>query len=140
VGYRWFAEKGLKPLFPFGYGLSYTRFRYGALTPAGGKTLTASVAVTNTGARAGTETVQLYLRKAPARAQRRLLGWAKARLQPGETRVVQITADPRLLADWDDQAHGWRRAGGRYEVFVGPNAEQAAASGAVDLPAVTLAP
>jgi beta-glucosidase len=75
VGYRWFAQKGAKPLFPFGYGLSYTRFRYGALATTGGKALTASIPVTNTGQREGTETVQLYLRKGPARTQRRLLGW-----------------------------------------------------------------
>jgi beta-glucosidase len=140
VGYRWFAQKGEKPLFPFGYGLSYTRFRYGALTAAGGHALTASLSVANTGQREGTETVQLYLRKGPARGQRRLIGWAQVTLKPGETRTVQITAEPRLLADWNDQAHGWTIAAGRYEVFAGPNAESAASPGAVRLDAQTLAP
>ena len=140
VGYRWFAEKGFKPLFPFGYGLSYTRFRYGALALGGGKALTATVAVTNTGSRPGTETVQLYLKKGPARAQQRLLGWAQVTLKPGETRTVQIAAEPRLLADWDDKAHGWRLASGRYEVFAGPNAEAPSSPGSVDMAAATLAP
>jgi beta-glucosidase len=140
AGYRWFAEKGSKPLFPFGYGLSYTRFRYGALQATGGRALSASLAVTNTGRREGTETVQLYLRKGPTRAQRRLLGWAQVRLQPDETRTVQITAEPKLLADWNDGAHGWTIAAGRYEVFAGPNAESPASSGAVQLDAQSLAP
>jgi beta-glucosidase len=140
AGYRWFAETGAKPQFPFGYGLSYTRFRYGALTATGGQTLSASVSVTNTGGREGVETVQLYLKKGPARSQRRLLGWTQVRLKPGETRTVQITAEPKLLADWDDQAHGWRIPAGRYEVFAGPNAESPAAPGAATLEAQTLAP
>jgi beta-glucosidase len=140
IGYRWFAETGFKPLFPFGYGLSYTRFRYGALTLSGGKAMTASLAVTNTGAREGVETVQLYLAKGPERGQRRLLGWAQVKLKPGETRTVQITAEPRLLANWDDKAHGWRLAGGRYEVFAGPNSETAASPGAVEMLPASLAP
>jgi beta-glucosidase len=140
AGYRWFAQKGAKPLFPFGYGLSYTRFRYGALTAAGGKALTASLAVTNTGPREGTETVQLYLREGPARAQRRLLGWAQVKLKPGETRTVRIDAEPRLLADWNDGAHGWTIAAGRYDVFAGPDAESPASPAAALLDAQILAP
>jgi beta-glucosidase len=140
VGYRRFAEKGSKPLFAFGYGLSYTRFAYGALRLSGGQALTASVPVTNTGARAGVETVQFYLDKGPDRAQRRLVGWAQVRLEPGQTRTVEIAAEPRLLADWDDQAHGWRRAAGRYQLFAGPNAEAPAATGAVELQAADLRP
>ena len=140
VGYRWFVEKGFKPLFPFGYGLSYTSFRYGALKLSGGKDLSASIPVTNTGKREGVETVQLYLSKGPERGQRRLLGWAQVRLQPGETRIVTIKAEPKVLANWDDKTHGWRLAGGRYEVFAGPNAETAAAPGAVELQAASLAP
>jgi beta-glucosidase len=140
VGYRWFVEKGSKPLFPFGYGLSYTSFRYGLLNLTAGKSLTASVAVTNTGRREGVETVQLYLKKGPARTQQRLLGWTQVKLKPGETRRVYISAEPKLLADWDETAHGWRIAKGRYEVFAGPNAGTAAVSGAADLQAATLAP
>ena len=139
-GYRWFAEKGQKPLFAFGYGLSYTRFAYGALKLAGGKALTASIPVTNAGAREGTETVQLYLGKGPERAQRRLLGWAQVKLKPGETRTVTIDAEPRLLANWDDKAHGWRLAAGAYQVFAGPNAEAPAASGAVEMQAANIKP
>jgi beta-glucosidase len=120
VGYRWFAEKGRQPLFAFGYGLSFTRFSYGRMTVTGGHGLAATVAVTNSGPREGVETVQLYLRKGPRRAQQRLLGWARVRLKAGETRAVRIAADPRLLANWDEAAHGWRLDGGSYEVFADP--------------------
>jgi beta-glucosidase len=60
-------------------------------------------------------------------------------LKPGETRTVQITAEPKLLADWNDGAHGWTIAAGRYDVFAGPNAEAAASSAAVQLGAQNLA-
>lgn len=140
VGYRWFADKGHKPLFPFGYGLSYTRFRYGPVKVSGGGGLAATVTVTNIGQRAGTETVQLYLRRAPSRHQQRLLGWAQVSLQPGESRSVRIQAEPRLLADWDVAAHGWRIAAGRYEVFAGPDAAEPASIGQATVAAAFLKP
>jgi beta-glucosidase len=140
VGYRWFAAKGIKPLFPFGYGLSYTGFSYGALTATGGKELSVSFTVTNTGSRAGIETPQLYLAKGPHRTQQRLLAFTRVALKPGDTRKVTLTADQRLLADWDEKAHGWRRDAGRYDIFVGPNAAAAALKGDVALTAGTLAP
>ena len=140
VGYRWYAAKGLKPLFPFGYGLSYSSFRYGALKAAGGDDLSVIFTVTNTGARAGIETPQLYLAAAPHRTQQRLLAWSRIALKPGETRRVVLTADPRLLADWSEAGHRWKRDGGRYRLFVGPNAAEAALSGEAVLTAGSLAP
>ncbi len=126
VGYRWFAQTGAKPLFPFGHGLSYTQFVYRDLRLEGAAGLSASVEVSNRGARPGQDTVQLYLRSAPARTQQRLLGWVKVELKPGETRRVRIDVDPRLLADWSQATGDWRVAKGRYDVFVGPSAGEAA--------------
>ena len=140
VGYRWYAAKGLKPLFPFGYGLSYSSFRYGGLKAMGGAGLSVSFTVTNAGRRAGIETPQLYLAKAPHRTQQRLLGWSRITLKPGETRRVTITADPRLLADWSQGAHRWKRDAGRYSLFVGPNAAEPALKGEAVLTAASLAP
>jgi beta-glucosidase len=120
VGYRWFAAKGAKPLFPFGYGLSYSGFRYSGLKVEGGKTLTASFTVTNTGATAATDTPQLYLKTEPKRAQQRLIGWSRVTLKPGESRTLTLAADPRLLANWADT--GWRVDAGAYAVFVGSDA------------------
>ena len=140
VGYRWFAKTGRKPLFPFGYGLSYAQFRYSGLKVAGGRTVTVSFRVTNTGARAGIDTPQVYLAASPARAQQRLLGWSRTALRPGESREVTVTADRRLLADWDTRAHGWRLQGGAYKVFVGADAASPALEGAARIDAATLAP
>jgi beta-glucosidase len=122
VGYRWFAAKAQTPTFPFGYGLSYSAYRYGGLKVTGGKTLTVSFTVTNTGARPGVETPQVYLTTTPQAPRRRLIGWSRLPLKPGETRTVTVAADRRLLADWDTAAHGWKLNAGVYDVAVGPNA------------------
>jgi beta-glucosidase len=140
VGYRWFAAKGLKPLYPFGYGLSYTDFRYAGLKTTGGQGLSVSFTVTNTGRRAGIETPQLYLSRGPHRSQQRLIAFSRVALKPGESRRITLTADPRLLADWSEAGGRWKRAAGRYEVFVGPNATDPVLTGAATLTAASLAP
>ena len=140
VGYRWYAKTGRKPLFPFGYGLSYTSFRYGALKAKGGRRLSVSFRVANTGARAGIETPQVYLSRGPVRRRQRLIGWSRVALAPGESRRVTIVADPRLLANWNDRAHGWSLDGGAYEVFVGPNSAEASLKGRARLQPASLRP
>lgn len=140
VGYRWYAAKGLKPLFPFGYGLSYTGFSYGGLEVVGGETLTVSFEVTNTGGRVGADTPQLYLTDMAGRPAARLLGFQKVELRPGERRRVTLTADPRLLARFDDSAGRWRIAGGRYGVRVSANAMDPGLAGAATVQAALLPP
>jgi beta-glucosidase len=140
VGYRGFARSGEKPLYPFGYGLSYTAFRYSGLKVAGGKTVTASFTVANTGRRAGTDTPQLYLLAGPRRRQERLLGWSKVTLKPGESRRVTVTAAPRMLANWDTAAHAWKLDGGAYQVAVGADAATPALKGSAQITAASLRP
>ena len=140
VGYRAYAKSGAKPLYPFGYGLSYTTFRYSGLKVTGGKTLTASFTVTNVSNVAGTDTPQVYLTAAPKRTQQRLIGWSKVALKPGEARVVTVTAPARMLANWDGAAHGWRVDGGTYKVAVGSDAATAALSGSATVAAAKLKP
>ncbi len=140
LGYRWFAEKAEMPLYPFGYGLSYTTYRYSEFKVTGGDTAEVSVSIKNTGRRSGTETAQVYLRKGPHRSQLRLLGWAQAVLKPGEYKTVTIKADPRLLANWDEAARAWRIDEGTYEIFVGPNASEAVAQTAITMRGRTFAP
>ena len=140
VGYRWFAERQEKALFPFGFGLSYTRYRYSNPRVVGGDMLKVSVTVKNSGARAGTETAQAYLLKAPGRSQRRLLGWTQVHLEPGETRTVDISVEPRLLSNWDQAAHSWRIDAGRYEIFVGSHAEDSTLRAHADLRGRALKP
>src|SRR5689334_24042292 len=95
VGYRWFAEKQLTPLYPFGHGLTYTSFSYSDLELIADETITASFTVTNTGHRPGADVPQLYLTKAAGNRRLRLLGFERVELLPGESRRVTISTDPR---------------------------------------------
>ncbi len=140
VGYRGYAKSGEKPLYPFGFGLSYTQFRYSGLKVAGGRGLSATFTVSNIGTRAGADTPQLYLTSGPARAQQRLLGWSKVALKPGESRQVSVVAPQRLLANWDSRAHRWRRDGGLYKVAVGSDATVLPLVGSTRLVSSNLAP
>jgi beta-glucosidase len=138
VGYRWYEKTKAKPLFPFGWGLSYTQFRYEALAVTGGRTLTVRFRVTNTGAREGTDTPQVYA--AGAGQMRRLIGWGRVHLKPGESREVSVTADPRLLSRFDVRADRWRLASGTYRVAVGRYAGDTALTGAAALEGAMLQP
>jgi beta-glucosidase len=138
LGYRWFEAKGETPLFPFGYGLSYTDFRYANLAVTGGKALTARFSVTNAGARAGASVAQVYA--APPGGVKRLIGWKRVALKPGETRNVSVAADLRLLAAFDEKAHDWTLAAGIYRVEVGANVADTALKGSARLSARRLAP
>ncbi|MBS1240317.1 MAG: glycosyl hydrolase, partial [Proteobacteria bacterium] len=140
VGYRWFAREGKAPRYWFGHGLSYSQFGYSALSLSGGKTLSAQVTVTNNGKVAGKEVVQLYLTGTPAGPKRRLLGFSKLALAPGESRTVTVDVDPRLVADFDVKAHGWTIAKGRYEVGIGRDAGTMVLTGSAGLDAATLKP
>ncbi|RBP07412.1 beta-glucosidase [Roseiarcus fermentans] len=121
TGYRSFARRGERPLFPFGFGLSYTTFRLGALAAhADGSSVTAELAVTNAGARAGAAVAQLYVAgPEDSGVGLRLAGWARLDLAPGETKRATIAVDPRLIATFDEGARRWRIAGGVYTVSAG---------------------
>jgi len=133
VGYRWFARKKLKPLFPFGYGLSYTHFDYTNLKVEGGDSLTIGFDVRNSGKTAGQDVPQVYLTDAAGKARMRLIGWQRISAQPGETVHVTLKADPRLLADFDEAAHDWRIDAGRYQVALGTSAMDLKLRGAAEL-------
>jgi beta-glucosidase len=127
VGYRWFAARGERPLFAFGHGLSYTTFEHTDLEVSGSEmsdseTVRASVTVTNTGDRAGADVPQLYLTAAPDGARLRLLGFERVELEPGQSRRVTMTADPRLLGRYDGAVGCWRLAGGPYRIAIGRSA------------------
>jgi beta-glucosidase len=127
VGYRHFDQVAIVPLFPFGYGLSYTTFGYdnlklsqNKLSPDG--SVTASVDITNTGKRAGEEVVELYIhdpRPQIDKPVRELKGFTKVALKPGETKTVQFTVQPRALAYFDTPGHQWKADAGDYEIQVG---------------------
>ncbi|GAB4446574.1 MAG: glycoside hydrolase family 3 C-terminal domain-containing protein [Anaerolineae bacterium] len=131
VGYRYYEKKRVEPLFPFGFGLSYTSFAYAnlrlsaeAITPDG--QLTVNVDVTNTGQRPGQEVVQLYVHDVTAslaRPPKELKGFAKVALAPGETKTVTLTLDRQALAYWDDAQQAWVAEAGEFEVLLGSSAQ-----------------
>jgi len=121
VGYRWFERKNETPLFPFGFGLSYTTFHLSNVAAVGGSTIAVTADVTNDGAVEGKVTVQAYA--APPGDDEpemlRLIGFSKVELKPGETRRIALTADPRLIADFDTECPCWHIDNDDYAVRVG---------------------
>jgi beta-glucosidase len=132
VGYRHFDQTGSKPLFPFGHGLSYTRFAYGALAIAPGVTtgdgpVIVSFDVTNVGKRRGAEVAQLYVGDSHApvpRPPKELKGFAKVDLTPGETKRVQIALDRRAFSYFDVRTKLWRAEPGTFDLLVGGSSRQ----------------
>jgi beta-glucosidase len=124
VGYRWFDAKNVEPLFPFGYGLSYTTFTYGKLKVIGDGTPAATVEceITNSGALKGAEVVEVYVQpKHPSvlRPVKELKGFAKIELQPGETKKVSVPLDGRSFAFYAPEKMGWVAETGEYGIQVG---------------------
>ena len=127
IGYRHFEHEEIKPLFPFGFGLSYTTFVYGDPTLsadeiAAGGTVNVSVSVTNSGDRAGQEVVQLYVRDTKAsleRPEKELKGFAKVALEPGETKTAEFSLNMRSLAYFDEAQNVWVAEKGEFEILIG---------------------
>lgn len=140
VGYRWYARQNAKPLFPFGYGLTYTSFGYSDLSVTGGETITASFTVRNTGNVAGADVPQVYLTTMAGAPELRLLGWDKIQLAPGESRRVTVAADPRLLARFDEKAHAWHVPAGSYRIAIGASSADLALQAQVDMAARSIKP
>jgi beta-glucosidase-like glycosyl hydrolase len=139
-GYRWFDEHRLAPLFPFGYGLSYTRFSYSRLgwSASPGNGLTLQFDITNTGRMAGEAVPQVYL-GVPARAgraeyaPRSLAAYTRVGLRPGQSETVTLRVPPRQLQYWDD-AVGWVTEAGRRPVYIGPDERTDALTATVTIP------
>ncbi len=127
MGYRYYDAKKIEPLFPFGHGLSYTRFSYTDLrlaraSVAPGEPIEVELEVTNTGARAGQEVVQLYVRDLVsrlARPEQELRAFAKLSLAPGETQTVEFSLDARALSYWDPDRQAWVAEPGEFELRAG---------------------
>ncbi|WP_083699818.1 glycoside hydrolase family 3 C-terminal domain-containing protein [Shewanella sp. UCD-KL12] len=127
IGYRWFEQQGIKPLFPFGHGLSYTQFEYSDIklsadTLKGGDSQTVTVKVTNTGKVDGSEVIQLYLHDIDAsvpRPNKELKGFRKVWLKAGESQLVSISLNKRDLSFWDVNTNDWLAEPGQFEVMIG---------------------
>ncbi|MHB8339004.1 MAG: glycoside hydrolase family 3 C-terminal domain-containing protein, partial [Ignavibacteriaceae bacterium] len=123
VGYRYYLTKNVKPEFPFGYGLSYTNFKYSKLNIVKKKgSIIASVEVKNTGKRYGAEVVQLYIHAEKSlveRALRELKGFQKVFLKPGETKEISLTLSPVDFAFYDVNKKAWHVEEGKYDIQIG---------------------
>jgi beta-glucosidase len=143
LGYRHFDKSKIKPLFPFGYGLSYTSFAYKNLAvsspsdpPSSDQQVSVTFDVTNTGARAGAEVAELFVgdRHAPVpRPVKELKGFAKVNLGPGETKSVTVKLDRRAFSYYDVRKHAWTVAPGDFDLFVARSAEEIELTGNVSL-------
>jgi beta-glucosidase len=125
VGYKWYDAEKKPVLFPFGYGLSYTKFAYAGLsvTPEGKVKVVFTVA--NTGARAGSEIAEVYA-SLPASAEeppKRLVGWSKVKLEPGEKKSVTVEVDPKYLSIFDEAKDAWTLVPGEYTILVGGSSQ-----------------
>jgi beta-glucosidase len=131
VGYRYYEKKDIAPLFPFGYGLSYTTFRYDSLRLGAREinaedTLQVSIDVTNTGQCSGKEIVQLYIRDMKSRLHRplkELKAFSKVALESGETQTVTMILDQRALSYYDDLAYAWIAEPGEFEILIGASSQ-----------------
>jgi beta-glucosidase len=130
IGYKWFEEQHKKPLFAFGFGLSYTTYAYSGLSvDSGAKTV--RFTVKNTGKRPGTEIAEVYARL-PLSADepyRRLVGWMRVALAPGESKAVSVAIDDRVLKTFDEEKNGWNLAPGDYQILVGGSSDNTPLTG-----------
>jgi len=131
TGYRFYDKSEVKPLFPFGFGLSYTTFAFSglAISPAiadQNSTVQVSFDVKNTGTRAGAEIAEVYVGEPAARVPRpmkELKGFSRVMLTPGESRRVTMTLDRRAMAHWDTGTHDWKVDAGKFVVYVGDSSQ-----------------
>jgi beta-glucosidase len=124
VGYKWYEAQNKKPLFPFGFGLSYTTYAYSGLS-VDLATKTVRFTVKNTGKRAGTEIAEVYARlpKGTDEPYKRLAGWKRVTLAPGESQSISIVIDDRVLQTFDEEENAWNMTKGEYQVMVGGSSD-----------------
>lgn len=125
VGYKWYDAEKKPVLFPFGYGLSYTSYSYSGLKVTPGENVTVSFTVKNTGSRAGAEIAEVYA-SLPASAgepPKRLVGFSKVKLNPGESKEVSIQIDRQYLSIFDEQKNDWSLVPGSYTIAVGGSSQ-----------------
>ena len=121
VGYKWYDAEGKTPLFPFGFGLSYTTFVYSGLKVSDSQPFTVSFEVKNTGERAGAEIAEVYagLPASAGEPPKRLVAWDKVDLAPGESKTVTLALDRQYLSIFNVEKDGWELVPGEYKVMVG---------------------
>jgi len=140
VGYRHFDKNNIEPLFPFGFGLSYTTFKYSNLKlsktqVSGDEKLSVSVDITNTGKRAGAEIVQLYIQDVECSVERppkELRGFKKVFLEPGKKATAKMEIDKSALSFWDEKSNGWKAEKGKFNILVGSSSKEILSQGEIE--------
>ena len=142
VGYKWIDRQRLMPLFPFGHGLSYTSFLYGPISATSSTDGGVGVRfiLRNTGSRQGMAVGQVYAAPEAGgwEAPKRLVGFAKVDLSPGQSKAIEVKVDPRLLATFDETGRGWHIVAGRYRLILGASSADLKSSTMLTLPEVRL--
>jgi beta-glucosidase len=125
VGYKWYDAEKKPVLFPFGFGMSYTTFAYSGLAVATGDSTRVSFTVKNTGKRAGIETAQVYasLPDSAGEPPKRLVGWSKVSLAPGESKQVDVPVSRDRLMIFDEGSDAWKLVPGQYVIRVGGSSQ-----------------
>ena len=125
VGYKWYDAEHKPVLFPFGYGLSYTTYEYSNLKVTPGEHVSISFTVKNTGSRAGTEIAEVYagLPSSTNEPPKRLVGWSRVTLNPGEIKEATVNVEPLFLSVFDVNRNEWQRVPGAYTFFVGGSSQ-----------------
>ena len=139
VGYRWFDNKGIEPLFPFGFGLSYTSYSYSGLKigPSEDGRWDVTFSVTNSGSRAGAEVAQVYVSPPPSeelRPARELKGFARLDLQPGETKTATVTLERSAFAYFSEAKKAWTVDPGVYSVSVSASSRDPRLTASINVP------
>ena len=136
VGYKWYDAEKKSVLFPFGFGLSYTSYAYSGLSVKGGNDLEISFTVRNTGKLAGTEIAQVYatLPEAAGEPPKRLIGWARVELAPGESKQVSIPVAHERLTIYEEASDDWKLVPGNYTVMAGGSSLDLALHQQITLP------
>jgi beta-glucosidase len=124
VGYKWYETQNKKPLFPFGFGLSYTAYAYSGLA-VDSAAKTARFTIKNIGKRTGTEIAEVYARlpKGSDESFKRLVGWKRITLAPGESQTVTVAIDDRVLKTFDEERNAWKLSSGEYQVLAGSSSD-----------------
>jgi beta-glucosidase len=141
VGYRWFDTKKVKPLFPFGFGISYTEFSYNGLKTDkikynSDENIQISVVLENTGKRKGDEVVQLYVHRLNSKIEwpdKELKGFSRVSLNPGESKKITMTLPISQLRYWDTKIHDWRLEGGTIQIMIGSSSSDIRVVKSIDI-------
>jgi beta-glucosidase len=135
IGYKWYDAEKKQPLFPFGYGLSYTTYSYSNMKVTPGDHVRVSFTVKNTGGRAGAEIAQVYASFPPNAGEppKRLVGWSRVKLNPGESKDITVDVEPLFLSTFNADQHAWQKVAGEYTFMAGGSSQSVPLKGTANL-------